>query len=330
MTTNVAPPPRFSRAAFTFSWLNFRRSLSHANDDNSRRCSDRRSDPDLVEAWTCAGILIPCGGEDGVQTCSRPRRVAVHRGPRGSPVNTFPSPACRRAARPTAAWCSAVALASRAARHVVPHAVVSSPFLHPRDVSSILSYVTCSSRMSSSSMPSFQMSYRMVISSNSVRGLKYGRSGELTGDRLPSSSSSQPRRLRRSFPEVQARVVRGLGGHGGDSLGGRIAESRVVRQRGVGRQIQRLAGRSRRLPAFGPARFLLGRGRIRRRGDGERETGGRIFVAAERRLGSGRRGLAKQSADGRLLENRPLIQALSGYFPIKGQCCGVREDRGEG
>lgn len=45
---------------FTFSWLNFSRSLSHANEDSKRRCSDLRSEPALVEAWTCAGILIPC------------------------------------------------------------------------------------------------------------------------------------------------------------------------------------------------------------------------------------------------------------------------------
>lgn len=47
-------------AVVTFSWLNFSRSLSHAKEESRRRCSDRRSEPALVEAWTCAGMLMPC------------------------------------------------------------------------------------------------------------------------------------------------------------------------------------------------------------------------------------------------------------------------------
>lgn len=53
------------RRVDTLSWLNFSRSLSHAKEESRRRCSDRRSEPALVEAWTCAGMLIPCGGKMG-------------------------------------------------------------------------------------------------------------------------------------------------------------------------------------------------------------------------------------------------------------------------
>lgn len=53
-------PPWEPNDWITFSWLNLSRSLSHAKDESSRRCSDRRSEPALVEAWTCAGMLIPC------------------------------------------------------------------------------------------------------------------------------------------------------------------------------------------------------------------------------------------------------------------------------
>lgn len=53
------------RPGLTLSWLNLRRSLSQlpVKEDNRRRCSERRSEPARVEACGCAGMLMPCQGE---------------------------------------------------------------------------------------------------------------------------------------------------------------------------------------------------------------------------------------------------------------------------
>lgn len=57
-------PPWLSqgRASLTLSWLNLSRSLSQlpVKEDRRRRCSERLSEPARVEAWGCAGMLIPC------------------------------------------------------------------------------------------------------------------------------------------------------------------------------------------------------------------------------------------------------------------------------
>lgn len=53
------------------SWLNLSRSLSQlpVKEDSRRRCSERLSEPARVDAWGCAGMLMPCGIGCGVRRC---------------------------------------------------------------------------------------------------------------------------------------------------------------------------------------------------------------------------------------------------------------------
>lgn len=131
--------PKVSPTAFTFSWFSFSRSLSHANEDKSRLCSDRRSEPDLVEAWTCAGMLMPCAQKTRLET-------SVYLLPETSetPRSDGHLSVDRRLLRlqPRALQVLelvllvdlVVALAPGTAGHVIPHSIVPSLLLHSRDV----------------------------------------------------------------------------------------------------------------------------------------------------------------------------------------------------
>lgn len=134
------PLHRFSCIIFTFSWLNLSRSLSHAKEDSKRRCSERRSEPALVEAWTCAGILMPCRDREKLNVFTH-SKFLLHT----PSQSTRPAYLCvnRRLLRlqPRALKVLdlvllvdlVVSLASRAARRMIPHSVISPLFLHSRD-----------------------------------------------------------------------------------------------------------------------------------------------------------------------------------------------------
>lgn len=130
-----------------------------------------------------------------------------------------------------------------------------------------------------------------------------------------------------SFPEVQAWVVRRLNGR---RLWRQISEMCVIRQRGgLRRARQRLIGSRWDLFGFCSSRFLLWCCRVWWHRNIYSETSSEIFRGAGRMASAWWQGLVRHGVNGRLFKNRSIIQALRGYFSVKNQCCGVREDRGE-